>query len=440
MKAAAASIDITPPVGLPIGGNVRDDNKSRGIHDKLFCNAIVFESNDERICLLSFDLSALYYDLCRHVKSEIFRETGITPEKIVVLATHTHSGPDLTEGFGEGINEGCIQYFHDITRKIVREIMQLIENLVEVDIRIGKNLVYDLSFNRRLVMKDGPMRMNWEDIAVDSVEREAGPIDPELFVISISTPEGKVKALMINFTLHPAVLVGKDWLWSRDYINYLDGYLKNKLGNDTVVFFSNGAEGNVNHINFRDKNQDRGFTEAKRIGEALGRHVHESLENAEGIECHSLKCKSRTIELPLRAITDEQVEWANGIIREYGDVIPSLLDGVPDEVYAREIIKLTAHKEKSVKTEIQAVALGDTAILTLPGEVFVEYGLMLKESSGFKNTLLFGLANDYLGYIPTEAAFDEGGYEIKTASSSKLDTKAGDILVAEILKMIKSLD
>ena len=115
--------------------------------------------------------------------------------------------------------------------------------------------------------------MNWENVRIEEVESEAGPIDPELSVISIFDKEGCVKAAMINFTLHPAVLVGKDWLWSKDYINYLEEHIKENIGSSEVlVFFANGAEGNVNHINFRDKNQGRGFEEAKRIGEELGRH------------------------------------------------------------------------------------------------------------------------------------------------------------------------
>ncbi|HBN85973.1 MAG TPA: hypothetical protein DDZ89_19270, partial [Clostridiales bacterium] len=72
----------------------------------------------------------------------------------------------------------------------------------------------------------------------------------------------KVLAFMVNFTLHPAILVGKDWLYSRDYIHYLTIKLQEAYGSETVVWFSNGAEGNINHLNYKDHHQKRGFEEA----------------------------------------------------------------------------------------------------------------------------------------------------------------------------------
>ena len=54
VKGTAASIDITAPVGLPIGGNVRADNISRGIHDRLFCNVIILEDKGSTLMFLKF--------------------------------------------------------------------------------------------------------------------------------------------------------------------------------------------------------------------------------------------------------------------------------------------------------------------------------------------------------------------------------------------------
>ncbi|HHW49204.1 MAG TPA: hypothetical protein GXX14_11415 [Clostridiaceae bacterium] len=439
MRTAAASVDITPPIELPIGGNVRDDNISRGVHDNLYCDIVLLEENDEKVCFLDFDLLALDYKMCNYIKSEITKKSDIDFEKIVITCTHTHSGPDVGDFFKDEINKGCVEYIEKVAQIVSERVGKMSNELEDSIIKISKNSVHDLSFNRRLVMKDGTMRMNWEGVDPDTVEKAAGPIDPDLFVISIYETSGKIKAIMVNFTLHPAILVGKDWLYSKDYINYLNNCLKDRLGYDVVVFFANGAEGNINHINYRDKNQDRGFNEARRIGESLGKYVMDSIGSAEKIEDASLKCLSAVINLPLRKISKEEIDKAQKLIEERGDYIPSLLDGVPDEVYAREIIKLSKIKDKYVETQIHAVRIGDSVIATLPGEVFAEFGLRIKKESPFKNTLVFGLANDCVGYVPTNEAFDEGGYEIKTATTSKLDRNAGDILASEVIKLIKSL-
>jgi len=439
MRTAAASVDITPPIGLPIGGNVRDDNISRGIHDNLYCDIILLEESNEKVCFLDFDLLALDYKMCNYIKSEIIKKSDLDFEKIVITCSHTHSGPDVGDFFKDEISKECVEYIKNVALIVSERVGTMDKELKDSIIKISKSAVYDLSFNRRLVMKDGPMRMNWEGVDPETVEKVAGPIDPDLFVISIYDTSEKIKALMVNFTLHPAILVGQDWLWSKDYINYLNNYIKDRLEHDVVVFFANGAEGNINHINYQDRNQERGFKEARRIGESLGKYVLDAIDSAEKIESTNLKCLSSIINLPLRSISKEEIDNAKKLIEERGDYIPSLLDGVPDEVYAREIIKLSKIKDKYVETQIHAVRIGDNAIATLPGEVFVEFGLRIKKESPFKNTLVFGLANDCVGYVPTNEAFDEGGYEVKTATTSKLDRNAGDILASEVIKLIKLL-
>jgi neutral ceramidase len=440
MRAAALSIDITPPVGLPIGGNVRADNTSRGIHDNLYCNAVLLEDGMSRVCMLNLDLLGLHYDSCQLIKNSICKKTGISPDNIVINATHTHSGPDVLEFFKNEIDPACLYYINNIAKRIAEGIEQIIDKTEDVSIAISKSHVRDLSFNRRIMAKEGGIIMNWMYPDEEDVVGETGPIDEELHVISLKNEKKDTVALIINFTLHPAVLVGQDWLWSRDYINYLDNYLKSELGKDVVVLFANGAEGNINHINFRDKNQIRGFEEAKRIGKKLGGYVMDALEGLENINDVDLSCVSAKVGFPLRNISEDEVKAAEKLWAECNGVIPSLIDGCPDEVYAREIIKITGRKEKYAVTELQAVKLSkDTVIVTYPGEVFVEFGLRTKETSGYKNTLVFGLANDCIGYVPTAEAFTQGGYEIKTATSSQLDPTAGDMLVKEVDKLLKRL-
>ncbi len=75
------------------------------------------------------------------------------------------------------------------------------------------------------------------------------------------------------------------------------------------------------------------------------------------------------------------------------------------------------------------MAIHNFAFVTFPGEVFVEFGLKVKEFSPYENTMIIGLANSFSGYIPAKEAFSQGGYEVRTAWSSQLEYDAGDILV-----------
>ncbi len=438
MKVAAKMFNITPPVGLSIGGNVRADDKSRGIHDDLFCNTVYFENEDQEFLFLSFDLLCLMADQCDDIKKRISESTGISTKNIMVNATHTHSGPDTSEIFKTKRHDDAVAYLNNTFSMIAEEIKDIKLKACDCDVFCAVSDVYDLSFNRRLVMKDGSIVMNWNPVDPEDVKGTTGPIDPALTVFQcVCKSTSKVLAFMVNFTLHPAILVGKDWLYSRDYIHYLTIKLQEAYGSETVVWFSNGAEGNINHLNYKDHHQKRGFEEARRIGEKLAEYVKKSLFNKRLLP-NKLKSVSSTVHLPYRQLSNEIIQNAKQLWDACGGVYPSLLDGVPDEVYAREILTLAQMDQDTLEVGIQGVMLGDVLFVNFPGEVFVEFALEVKRKAKAAHTVVVGLADGYVGYIPNQAAFEQGGYEIKTAQSSKLSETAGNVLVDEVLKLVGS--
>lgn len=119
-----------------------------------------------------------------------------------------------------------------------------------------------------------------------------------------------------------------------------------------------------------------------------------------------------------------------------GGVVPSLTDGVPPEWYAGNILKIIPETGNTRELELHAVRIGCCVIVTLSGEVFVEFGLKIKELSHCDNTILFGLANQSIGYIPTVQAFKNGGYETTTCEFSILVPEAGEMIVEKLLEMI----
>jgi hypothetical protein len=72
--------------------------------------------------------------------------------------------------------------------------------------------------------------------------------------------------------------------------------------------------------------------------------------------------------------------------------------------------------EPFAETLVQAMRVGDAVFLALPGEVFTEIGLAIKHRSACEGLLVSAYANDtQIGYLPTAAAFPEGGYEVDIA-------------------------
>jgi len=72
--------------------------------------------------------------------------------------------------------------------------------------------------------------------------------------------------------------------------------------------------------------------------------------------------------------------------------------------------------------------------------MFVQYGLQIKQGSPFKHTMTIELANDYLGYFPTDLAMSEGSYELTLARSAKAAAGSEGQVVAAALRALGRLN
>lgn len=439
MKASAATIDITPPPGLEFAGNIREDNIARGTHDPLLCNAVLMELGGVRVLLLAMDWLGFEKEDADWLRDRAGRVAGIDAGHVVVSATHTHSGPRVVTRFGlRDRAPGEDAYLRSACRKIVERAAGLPAALEPASLWRGMLPVDGLSFNRRLRLADGSLRMNWMPVEPDEVIGTTGPVDPALTVMGLRSGGGEWLAFLVNFTLHPAILVGAEWLWSADYVHYLRRALLEGLPGRPVVHFTNGAEGDVNHINYRDPTQLDGFPEAERIGAALGRAALTALEGS-GPMPDALGCASGFVTLTRRAIPETLERWARLKWERCGGKVPSLHHGIPDEYYAREILLMAGQPAGEESIPMTALRIGDMAAVTLPGEVFCRIGLNIKQASPFEHTVVWGLTQDYCGYVPDRKAFCEGGYEPRTDSVSRYAEDSCDRIEAAAGRLLERL-
>src|SRR5439155_25533990 len=104
----------------------------------------------------------------------------------------------------------------------------------------------NLSFNRRFIMRDQTVSWNPRKQHPDIV-KPAGPIDPDVAVLSFETAQGKALVNYVNFAMHPDT-VGGDGI-SADYPGVLARLLAECKGTDLITVFANGCCGNLNHRN-----------------------------------------------------------------------------------------------------------------------------------------------------------------------------------------------
>lgn len=369
------------------------------------------------------------------------RQGAYTPrENIFIAATHTHTGPLY---FGPLRN-----YFHDAAIKksgadeheAVDYGNALRKNLVDIakcaaeaagptQLALGNAQQEGLSFNRRYVMKDGSVRTN-PGKANPNIVRPAGPIDTDVGILQFRRADQPVAGITV-FALHLDTTGGTDF--ASDFPYYLTRSLREKFGPNFISIFATGTCGNINHFDLMNNRGEKGPQEAGRIGSTLAAAVKSVSDDVPVISEPNLAAASATLQVPLQEYSKSETAEARRNLAKVGtDQMPML-----DQVRAVTIVGINELEVESLAMDVQAFRLSKSAALVaLPGELFVEFGLAIKQNSPFETTFVVELSNDYPGYIPTKPAFAEGSYE---PTNSKIKPGGGEMLRDAAIDLLKKL-
>ena len=92
-----------------------------------------------------------------------------------------------------------------------------------------------------------------------------------------------------------------------------------------------------------------------------------------------------------------------------------------------------------IAAEIQVIRIGDLALVALPGELFVELGLAIRQQSPARHTFVIGYANEFIGYLPTSEAWEQGGYEVALGPWTRVDKMGGTRLAERAVDILRAL-
>lgn len=434
-KAGAAQVDITPPIGIPLAGDYRL-NRSVGVLEPIHAKAIVVEQDGVKIALAAVDLVTVARSVVLAARQLITEQTGIAGERVMISATHTHSGPvqmmdsirdDLT---GANSPEG-LEYTGKLPALIARAVADANAKLAPARASAALGREENLSFNRRYVMADGSVA--WMVKMNPDIVRPAGLIDPDVGVWHLTTDEKTPEPLAtyVNFAMHPTVVGGKKI--SPDYPGSLARRLADYQGPSALTFFANGCCGNLNQVNPNWAGPQFGPRAAERIGTVLAAAVFRGWPNLRPMTTWAPRARSEVVTLPRPKFTEAEIAEA----RRIGAHLTDAKHGVPLKAKTVCILDTIAKAGVPLEAEVQAVALSDElAIVGLPGEIFVELGLALKKASPFKHTFIAELANGSIGYVPNRSAYPEGNYEVVSARCAE---GSGEMLIAAALKLLHEL-
>lgn len=434
LRVGTAAVKITPPAGMPMAGYYYHRG-AEGVHDDLWAKALVLEKDGARAALVACDLGSLPRSIVEEARKLAQARTGIAGERVMISATHTHTGPVLA---GRTARDDMAAAMMEVARNYVAALPGLIAESVErasgalapARVSAGEGREESLAFNRRYFMKDGSVGWNPGKLNPNIV-RPAGPIDPEVPVVYFESPEGGPLATYVNYAMHLDTVGGQQF--SADYPYTLATLLAKVKGPAMLTVFTIGAAGNVNHIDVSTKRPQKGHQEAARIGTVLAGEVlktYTRLEPAAG----ALEARSEIVKLALAEFNPEELAKARQVAALYGkpNAAPFL-----DLVQAFKVIDVAGRNGQPIEAEVQVISLGrDLAWVALPGEVFVELGLKIKRASPFLHTIVVELANGSVGYVPNRKAYAEGAYEVVSARCA---AGSGEMLVEAAERLLKEL-
>jgi len=432
MRAGAAMVKITPPMGTPMAGYY-SARGSEEVIDDLYAKAAVLDDGTTQVALVVCDLISLPRATVLEARQLIEQQTGIPGSHVMLSATHTHTGPALVRDSARdnqdgGSSDPARKYTRELPGRIAQAVAEAHAERAVVRVSYARESEARLSFCRRFWMKDGTVGWN-PGKQNPNVIRPISPIDPEVGVIYFETAERKPLLTYVNFAMHADTTGGTKI--SADFPGALARCLAACKGPDMTTIFANGACGNLNHFNVNWSGPQTSPAEACRLGTILAGAVLKAYMDLRPVGDITLRVRSEVLQLPRAKVTTEEVREARAIV-EKGDKAKFM-----EQVQAYKALDVDQNAGLPLEAEVQVITLGNSlAWVSLPGEIFVELGLSIKAASPFAQTHIAELANGSIGYIPNRSAYAEGNYEVVSARCAE---GSGEILVQAAVKMLEAL-
>jgi neutral ceramidase len=413
LQGAASLVDITPPLGIQLGGyeELRPDRPAKGIRDPLTARILVLSDGRHSVAYVVADLigtfpTAEMDQLGARVKSE----AGI--EWFFFSVIHSHSAPAMHEEYPGG---KFPEWEQEAIRKIVAGVAETAHRLEPVRLGTGWGQA-DIGHDRRFVQADGSIRMLWRN----STRMVTYPVDTTVGVLRVDNARGEALAVLVNYACHPVVFTADNDLYSADYPGAMRSYVEKNLGGSPICFFLQGAAGNINPYYDKTYLEEDAAEMMRLTGERLGREV---LRVTRQIQTSApsqpeIACLADTEHFKLR--------WDPQDVRK---ALSAVL--TPEHV---------EQSMRSLRTEFDVpiascVLNHEIALSAFPGEFFVEFQQNLRSRSPLRDTFFLGYTNGYFGYFPTIRAAATGGYGAADFSV-RLEPGAGERLVDQALIQI----
>lgn len=421
LSAGWASREFTPPPGTALGGYGARVGRSGAAHDPLLCQALAIGSADRPFVLLVADVVAVGSAEVHAVRTAVRAATAVA--EVWVCATHTHSGPDV-----DAADAAALAAREALLAAATSAARAAIGAMAPAYVGYAHGMVAGIG-SRRNTGGDAVAIAGAATLPLDviALRREAGSMAPD--------------AVLAVLPCHATVLGADNLSPSADLPGAFRSHLcAGAVGAPTWAALAQGAAGDVST---RRTRRAQTFEEASRLGGLLADAARDLALGAAPLASAEVRLGRRTLALapkasePMENLERRRAQAEAALARAHSA-------GDPVAVRQWETARQGAEAERSrprqlgrlgLAAELAVAALGELAIVAVPGELYLELGERLRLTAGPK-TIVLGYANGYVGYLPPTAAFGSDDYEPRIALVAPGEAER---LVGEAARLVRAV-
>lgn len=385
-QAGIAKTAITPREPIWLAGYGARTKPSEGVLHDIWTKALaVRDGSGPTSVLVTAEILGFNAEMAASIAGRVEKKYGVPRERLVLSASHTHSAPVTGQvlrpayDFDDRQAKVIDRYTADLLDKVVDVVGAAIRDLAPAELAFGQGLA-GFAVNRRS----------------PAFPR---PVDHDVPVLRVGTPEGKVRAMVFGYACHNTVLSGYEV--SGDYAGFAQLAVEKEFPGATALFVA-GCGADANPLPRRKLELATAYGQI--LAEAVGLVAQGKMRPL----AHPLKTAFERLDLafeapPSREELQKRLSAAPAISRHARHLLG---------IYERE-----GRLPDRYPYPVQVWQFGSGASspgltwIILGGEVVSDYALRFKQQYGPGNSWVAGYSNDVFAYIPSLRVLKEGGYE-----------------------------
>jgi hypothetical protein len=418
--AGWAEVEITPPLGIALGGRGGAETLANKVIDPLYAQVLYLkDGKGTGFVLASFDLIGLPHDLSDRIRTHMVHELGVDWNLVVLNTSHTHSGPYMLRSLMAGVApppQNEIDYFSSLEEKMVVATRMAAKALQPVEVEVFQGTA-QVGINRR-----GKNEQGRRAILPDP----KGPFDEKVWTMRLTPKDGGPPAVVFSYACHSVIVYGYALAAiSADYPGATRKLLRESLGPKAHAQFVQGFAGNIRPRILADP--DKGRFRASKPGD-----VDRAARDLAGAVLAALKTRGETLSLDIAGAADRpflprdnpppRARYEKMRATALADTNAYRL-GVSDYW-----LKRYDAGEGFARGDAWSLGLirlaGNQWVVHSGGEPCVEWRAKISQWLSPLNLVTWGYSQEAKSYLPTESMLAEGGYEVLESNQGRESTPA----------------